>query len=105
MEPDLFYVSSETEARLAPNHRTTADLVVEVISPGSAIYDRNTKADTYAALGVKELWLVDESQKLMEIRVLDGDRYGTPAILEEGNEGSSSVLAGLHFMCDAIFGD
>lgn len=105
LEPDLFYVSAETEARLEPNHRTTADLVVEVISPGSAIYDRNTKADTYAALGVKELWLVDESQKLMEIRVLDGDRYGTPVILEAGDEGSSSVLAGLHFKCDAIFGD
>jgi len=38
-----------------------ADLVVEVISPGSAIYDRNTKADTYGALGVRELWLVDET--------------------------------------------
>ena len=105
LEPDLFYVSAETEARVEQNHRTTADLVVEVISPGSAIFDRNTKADTYAALGVKELWLVDESQKLMEIRVLDGDRYGTPAILEEGDEGSSSVLAGLHFKCDAIFSD
>jgi len=40
---------------LDPGHRTTADLVIEVISPGSAIYDRNTKADTYAALGVKRV--------------------------------------------------
>ena len=43
LEPDLFYVSAETESRLQPNHRTTADLVVEVISPGSAIYDRKYK--------------------------------------------------------------
>jgi len=43
LEPDLFYVSAETGSRLEPNRRTTADLVVEVISPGSAIYDRNTK--------------------------------------------------------------
>ncbi len=76
LEPDLFYVSEETERGLEPNHRTTADLVVEVISPGSAIYDRNTKADTYAALGVKELWLVDEVQETVEVRVLDGERYG-----------------------------
>src|SRR5215208_901068 len=60
LEPDLFYVSAELAARLDPKHRDTADLVVEVISPGSAIYDRNTKADTYAALGVRELWLIDE---------------------------------------------
>ncbi len=60
LEPDLFYVSAETQSQMDPEYRTTADLVIEVISPGSAIYDRNTKADTYAALGVKELWLIDE---------------------------------------------
>src|SRR5215208_6489670 len=58
LEPDLFYVSAELAARLDPQRRETADLVVEVISPGSAVYDRNTKADTYAALGVRELWLI-----------------------------------------------
>ena len=43
LEPDLFYVSAETKEEFDPKHFTTADLVVEVISPGSAIYDRNTK--------------------------------------------------------------
>ena len=42
LEPDLFYLSKETEAGLDPERRTTADLVIEVISTGSAIYDRNT---------------------------------------------------------------
>jgi Uma2 family endonuclease len=63
IEPDLFYVAAETEARLDPKYpqyMSTTDLVIEVISPSSAIYDRNTKSDTYAALGVKELWLVEE---------------------------------------------
>jgi hypothetical protein len=41
----------------------------------------------------------------MEIRVLDGERYGTPTILGAGAEGSSSVLAGMKFKCDEIFGD
>src|SRR5829696_9292516 len=76
LEPDLFYVSAETQARLKPDYRTTADLVIEVISPGSAIYDRNTKADTYAALGVKELWLIDEASGIIEVRLLKGDQFG-----------------------------
>src|SRR5258708_11036877 len=38
LEPDLFYVSKETESTMEENFRTTADLVVEVVSPGSAIY-------------------------------------------------------------------
>ena len=105
LEPDLFYVSAETEAQLKPNHRTTADLVVEVISPGSAIYDRNTKADTYAALGVKELWLVDESQKQIEIRLLAAERFQPGDILQPGDQGRSTVLNGLTFDVGEIFGD
>lgn len=68
LEPDLFYVSAELAARLDPKHRDTADLVVEVVSPGSAMYDRTTKADTYAALGVRELWLIDEAEQTVEVR-------------------------------------
>ena len=105
LEPDLFYVSEETERGLEPNHRTTADLVVEVISPGSAIYDRNTKADTYAALGVKELWLVDEVQETVEVRVLDGERYGVGAAFEKGEELRSVILPELAFDVARIFAD
>jgi Uma2 family endonuclease len=105
LEPDLFYVSAETELRLEPNHRTTADLVVEVISPGSAIYDRNTKADTYAALGVKELWLVDEVSQSIELRVLEGDRYPASTVLEKNDQVKSTVLDGFVFAVDRVFGD
>src|SRR5439155_1298921 len=59
LEPDLFLVSTERLREMGEGPRTTADLVVEISSPGSAVYDRTAKADTYAALGVRELWLVD----------------------------------------------
>jgi Uma2 family endonuclease len=105
LEPDLFYVSAETEAHLEPNNRTTANLVVEVISLGSAIYDRNTKADTYAALGVEELWLIDEVQQTVEIRSLDGERYAVGVAFENGEEIRSAVLSALSFDVARIFGD
>ena len=105
LEPDLFYVSEDTERRLEPNHRTTADLVVEVISPGSAIYDRNTKADTYAALGVKELWLIDEVEETAKVRVINGERYGVGAVFEKGEELRSVVLLELAFDVTRIFAD
>ena len=103
LEPDLFYVSEDTEKRLQPNHRTSADLVVEVISPGSAIYDRNTKADTYAALGVTELWLVDEVRHSIELRVLERERYSIGAPLEVGSHLTSTVLRGLSFDIARVF--
>jgi Uma2 family endonuclease len=68
LEPDLFYVSAELATRFKTKHRDTADLVVEVVSPGSAMYDRTTKADTYATLGVRELWLIDEAEQTVEVR-------------------------------------
>ena len=105
LEPDLFYVSEETEARLEPNHRTTADLVVEVISPESAIYDRNTKADTYAALGVQELWLIDEVNKSVEIRTLEAERYPVGIVFENGDQIRSAVLPALAFDVRRIFAD
>jgi Uma2 family endonuclease len=105
LEPDLFYISAETEARLDPGHRTTADLVIEVISPGSAIYDRNTKADTYAALGVKELWLVDEIKETVEVRTLAGSRYAEGIVVTKGEQLKSGVIPELVIDVTRIFED
>jgi Uma2 family endonuclease len=105
LEPDLFYLSKETEARLDPERRTTADLCIEVISPGSAIYDRNTKADTYAALGVKELWLVDETSEAIELRTLEGERYGEGQIFVKRQTMRSKVIPGLSVDVTRVFED
>ena len=103
LEPDLFYTSAETEALLDPDHRTTADLVIEVISPGSAIYDRNTKADTYAALNVRELWLVDEVGETIEVRNQIEGGFGAGTIYTKGEQLHSSVLPDLELEIGKVF--
>jgi len=105
LEPDLFYVSAETEAQMVPGRRTTADLVIEVISPGSAIYDRNTKADTYAKLGVKELWLVDEVAENVEVRTLVKGKFAPGKVFAKGDSVNSLVLPELTVEVSRIFGD
>jgi len=74
LEPDLMYVSGELKKRMKPNHRTTADIVVEVVSKFSAVYDRKTKTDTYRAMKVRELWLVDIDMKEVEVRSFETGR-------------------------------
>jgi Uma2 family endonuclease len=103
LEPDLFYVLQETESKFEERHRTTADLVIEVISPGSAVYDRNTKADTYAALNVTELWLVDEVVEMLEIRNQNEGRFMATTVLSEDDVVSSYVLPSLSFQVKEIF--
>jgi Uma2 family endonuclease len=108
LEPDLFYVAADTDAcrdPKYPKYASTADLVIEVISPSTAIYDRNTKADTYAALGVKELWLVDEAAGIIELRTLEGNKYAPSVVFERGDYLKSVVLPGFELKVSSVFGD
>lgn len=103
LEPDLFYVSAETEARLDPERRTTADLVIEVISPGSAIYDSNTKADTYAALGIRELWLVDEVARTVEVRNQKEERLVSLGLFERTEKIVSELFPQIDIEAESVF--
>jgi Uma2 family endonuclease len=106
LEPDLFYVSAELAARLDPKRRGTADLVVEVISPGSAIYDQNTKADTYAALGVRELWLIDETAETVEVRrQAGGNNFDEGRTFGTAESADSAVFPALHLAVGQLFTD
>jgi Uma2 family endonuclease len=105
LEPDLFYVSAELAARLDPEHRDTADLVIEVISPGSAIYDRNTKADTYGALGVRELWLIDEAAQAVEVRRQTGTGFDEGRTFSRGEQVDSAVFPALRLHAEQLFTD
>lgn len=42
-------------------------LAVEVLSPSSRVYDREFKRDAYLALGVREVWLIDLSDRSVEV--------------------------------------
>src|ERR1043165_4659121 len=105
LEPDLFYVSAEFEARLDPERRTTADLVIEVISPGSAIYDRNTKAETYGALGVGELWLIDETAQTVEVRRQTGEGFDDGKMFSRGEQIESTLFPTLKLSVEQLFTD
>ena len=51
------------------------DLVVEVLSPGTARYDRGHKRDVYEKYGVREYWIVSPTDRSVEQYVLDGGRF------------------------------
>jgi Uma2 family endonuclease len=103
--PTYFYLSAETAAFLDPTHRTTADLVIEVISPGSAIYERNTKAETYGALQVSELWLVDETGETVGVRYQTGQGFGEGRVFERGQRVVSKILPDLELPVEQLFAD
>ena len=93
LEPDLMYISSQLEAKMPPQHWTRADIVVEIISPSNANYNRKTKSDTYRAMGVRELWLIDSDKKQVEVRSFEA---GNNAIYKD-DVLRSEVLPKLRF--------
>lgn len=50
------------------------DLVIEIVSPVSGLIDRRRKFDLYQRYGVKEYWIVDQDEKVVEVYRLGDDR-------------------------------
>lgn len=50
------------------------DLVVEVVSPESGLIDRRRKFELYERFGVREYWIVDQDEKVVEVWRLEDDR-------------------------------
>ena len=105
VEPDMMYVSHELRARMG-ERRTSADIVFEYLSASTATYDRTTKADTYLALGVRELWLIDPETVSIEVRNAS-ERAGRPVWERRryaaGGEAASQVLQGWQVSVDELF--
>jgi hypothetical protein len=47
---------------------------------------------------------VDESSGTIEVRTLEGDRYGPGVVLERDDHLKSSVMEGLEFRVGSVFG-
>lgn len=51
------------------------DLVVEVLSPGTAKNDKGYKKDLYEKSGVREYWIVDPNIRSIEVYLLTDGKY------------------------------
>lgn len=69
--PDLIFISNERRQEIASGERVLGapELVIEIVSPGAenARRDRVAKRHLYGKYGVKEYWVVDPEQQVIEI--------------------------------------
>lgn len=67
LQPDLFVYRTATGARLRDwTDIVELRLVVEVVSPSTARYDRQLKRRRYQRAGIAEYWIVDPDARLIE---------------------------------------
>jgi Uma2 family endonuclease len=105
LEPGMMYVSTALRRRMG-SKRTSADIVFEYLSRSTSVYDRTTKADTYLALGVKELWLIDPVTETIEVR--HPKEHSDTLVWEiniysHGEHAKSRVLDGWEVSVDQMF--
>lgn len=69
VQPDILWVAEDS--RCVPDAgkrlRGAPDLIVEIASPGTAIYDRRDKFNLYQRFGVREYWIADPQAKYVEV--------------------------------------
>src|SRR5918998_6320598 len=68
VQPDLFVVLNGGMARITDkNVQGPPDLVIEIVSPGTSVRDRELKRKRYEHFRVREYWLVDPDANSIEI--------------------------------------
>lgn len=105
-EPDLLFVTNEHQGRLTEKRMEGApDLVIEIISPGTATIDRVDKFLEYQQAGVGEYWIIDPRryrQQAVFYR-LDDDGDFVEAPIDDDGVYHAAVLPGLWLRLDWLW--
>lgn len=102
--PDVFFVRNEHLERVKRLYlEGPADLVIEIISPGSRATDRGDKFYEYEQGGVPEYWLLDPERQQTEFYLRGDD--GIYRLVPPGNDGiyRSQALSGLWLNVDWLW--
>jgi Uma2 family endonuclease len=75
VQPDFIYFSAARVPSLSKRIEAAPDLVVEILSPGTARFDRTKKRNLYAFSGVKEYWLVDQKRRQIEFLINEAGSF------------------------------
>lgn len=104
VEPDIIFVSKENKSILTEeNIQGAPDLLVEILSIGTAYYDLLDKKDLYEKHGVKEYWIVDPRGKWIAVYILKEGKYELLQKVEKEGVAASVILKGLEVNLTAVF--
>jgi Uma2 family endonuclease len=104
--PDIFFIAAPNLKRVKKTYlQGPADLVVEIISPGSGPRDRGEKYFEYEKGGVKEYWLVDPQRKAAEFYLRSKSGLFRPAPVDSNGVYHSTVLPGMWFDVEWFWAD
>jgi Uma2 family endonuclease len=101
VQPDVLYVSPARSGIVRQRIEGAPDLVVEVLSPGTARRDLGEKLRLYAEYDVAEYWIVDPEARTFELLV--NDSGGFRVCVPDGSLYRSAAVEGLELDLEAFW--
>jgi Uma2 family endonuclease len=104
-QPDVVFISNERLGIMKERIMGAADLVAEILSPGSRRRDRIDKRDLYEQHGIREYWIIDPEAKTVEVLHLEKGTYQLVGRWHPGERAQSRLLKGFELPVSPLFGD
>ena len=78
LQPDLMVVCDPNKVDRRGIHGAP-DLIIEILSPATAQYDRLVKFNLYQRAGVREYWIIDPASRVVSTYTLENGKYQAAA--------------------------
>jgi Uma2 family endonuclease len=101
-QPDIAFMSNDHLDRITEQLWGVPDLVVEILSEGTAKIDKEDKYLEYQRAGVQEYWIVDPFNQSVEVYTLKNGTYEILGISGPGEIAESKLLDGFKVSVDSI---
>jgi Uma2 family endonuclease len=104
VQPDILYISNERSGIINENNVVgTPDLIIEILSPGTAYYDLLEKKEIYEQFGVEEYWIVDPKKLRIDVYQNIEQRFELNQRVESEGIAKSVVIKGFEVKIENIF--
>jgi len=78
VQPDISIICDKSKLK-GTGYFGVPTLIIEILSPSTAAFDKKIKVNKYRTAGVKEVWIIDPSNKILDVfKLLDDGKYGQP---------------------------
>ena len=104
VQPDVLWVGPESACTVGEDYlQGPPDLIVEVLSAGTARRDRREKFALYEQHGVREYWMIDPEAEFVEVWQLKDRRFDRLGVFGPGEAFVSAALGGKTVDLSLIF--
>ncbi|MDR0875860.1 MAG: Uma2 family endonuclease [Clostridiales Family XIII bacterium] len=102
VQPDILIICDKTKID-DRGCKGAPDLVIEIVSKSSGNYDRGLKLHKYINAGVRECWIVDPDDKIVQVYILQADRSANMLTYHAEDTVPVSILQDLRIPLPEVF--